>query len=82
MSYVAEGVVIITANINLHTTFNANILLLQKCDALIAFVMTGPRLKVVDVSHPYLYMPVSLLIPMPTSSVSVSAVLESFQIWV
>ena len=44
--------------------------------------MTGPRLELVDVTHPYLYMPVSLLIPMPTSAVSMSAVLESFQIWV
>lgn len=44
--------------------------------------MTGPRLEILDVTFPFIYMPVSFLIPLPSSSVSVSAVLESFQLLV
>jgi hypothetical protein len=46
------------------------------------FAMTQDRLKFVDTSHTYLYMPVSILIPMPDSTVSVYAVFESFDKWV
>ena len=44
------------------------------------FAVTEPRLKLLDVSHPYSYMPVSFLIPSPHSTVNVFAVFESFQI--
>ena len=46
------------------------------------FAITEDRLKLVDTSHTYLYMPVSILIPLPESTVSVYAVFESFDKWV
>lgn len=55
---------------------------IKKCDGLVMFAVTEPRLKLLDVSHPYLYMPASFLMPMPESSFSVYAVFESFDIWV
>ena len=44
--------------------------------------VTEDRLKVLDVGHPYLYMPVSVMIPMPDSIIRVYAVFESFDFWV
>jgi hypothetical protein len=46
------------------------------------FAVTEERLKLLDVSHPYLYMPASFLIPMPEPAISVYAVFESFDKWV
>ena len=54
----------------------------KKCDGLLMFAITEDRLKLVDTSHTYLYMPVSILIPLPESTVSVYAVFESFDKWV
>ncbi|XP_059352665.1 glutamate receptor ionotropic, kainate 3-like [Daphnia carinata] len=58
---------------------NVSMVLTRDVDILISIAVTRSRMPFLDFSHPALYIPISYLIPVPSSVIKIEAVVKPFQ---